>query len=126
MRTVAANNVDAPAAAHDHLVPCEQGLMRERVAEALVEVHHHLCDAALGGRYPPSIGRKTELLPQGRLNAVADEDFAFDFRGLHCFVADKLDLEHVLLFRSDMLESADKFARAQQESPFQRVQSRGI
>ncbi len=82
MRAVAADNVDTPAAAHDHFMPREHGFMRERIAEAFVEVHHHFGDATLGGRYPPLIDPKAELLAQGRLNAVAVEDFAFDFRGL--------------------------------------------
>src|SRR5437762_1649799 len=126
MRTVATDDVDAPATAHDHFVPCEHGLMRERAAEAFVEVHHHLGDAALGRRYPPSIDAKSELLAQGRLDAVAVEDFAFDFRGLECFVADKLDLEDVLILRSDMLEGADELARAQEKLPFQRLQGPGV
>ena len=84
--------------------------MRKRVAETLVEVHHHLCDAALGRRYPPAVGPETELRAQRRLNAVAVEDFAFDFRGLQCLVADQLDFEDIAVVRADMLERTDKFA----------------
>src|SRR6266478_7388850 len=125
MGAVAADNVDAPAAAQEHFMPREHSFVRERIAEALVEVHHHFGDAALGGRYLPPIDAKAELLAQGRLNAVAVENFAFDFRGLHRFVADKLNFENVPVFWSDMLEDADKLAGAQQELPFQRLQSRG-
>src|SRR6266852_4258272 len=108
MRTVAADNVDAPFAAHKHLVPCEHRLMRKRVAETLVEIHHHFCDAVFGRWYPPPIAAKTELRTEGRLNAVAVERLAFDGRGLVRFVADQLDLEHVLVVRTDMFEGADE------------------
>ena len=64
MRAVAAYDLDAPAAAHDHLVPGEQGRMGQRIAASSIKIDHHLGDAALGRRNAPRIGRQAELPPQ--------------------------------------------------------------
>ena len=123
---VATNGADTPFAGPEHRVPGEQGLMREGRAEILVEVHHHLGDAALGRRNSPPVGAEPELLEKGRLDAVAIEDFAFNLRGFHGLVGDQLDFESVLLVRPHMLEGADELPRTPQKLPFQRLQSVGI
>src|SRR5262249_52427207 len=105
---ITADGADTPFTCHEHRVPGEQGLMREGRAEILVEVHHHLGDAALGRRDSPPVGAEPELLEERRLDAVAIEDFAFNLRGLHGLVADQLDFEDVLLVRPHMLEGADE------------------
>jgi hypothetical protein len=61
----------------------------------LVEVHHHLSDAALGGRNPALVEAEPELLAKRGLHALAVEKLAFDFGGLQRFVADQLDLEDI-------------------------------
>ena len=54
-------------------------------------------------------------MAQRRLNAVAVENFTFDFGGLYGLVADKLYFERVLIIGPDMPESADELPGLEQE-----------
>ncbi len=51
---------------------------REGAGKAAVEFDHHLSDAEFGGPGFPAIRGEAGVLADGRLNAGAVEDFAFD------------------------------------------------
>jgi hypothetical protein len=126
MAAIAAYRLNAAFTAHQHAVPCRHGFVAQRRAEAPIKIRHHFGDAALGRRDAPVVGSEPELVAQRGLHAVAVEDFALDLRGLHGFFADQLDLEAVLVVRSDMLQDPQNFAGPQQELPLERLQGGGI
>ena len=126
MSTIATDDIDAPVAAHQHLVPSKHCIVRERGIEIFVEIDHHFRDAAFRGRHRTAVLAQTELPLQGRLDAVAVENFAFNLRSLERFIAYELDFEGVLILGANMLEGADELARAQQKVTLQRLQSLGI
>ncbi len=82
-------------------------------------VRYPLGDAVLGCVDACVVALQPELLAKRALDAVASEDFAFDFRGLHGLVADKLDFEHVPVILADMLEGAQELPGFDQEFTFE-------
>ena len=120
MRAVAADDLDFPIVAHDDPVPVEQHVMCQRFGETFVEAHHHFGDAVLGRVDIACRRAQAELLTQRTLDALAPQDFAFNFRGFDRFLADKLDFEHVPVILADMLESAQKLAGFDEKLGFRR------
>src|SRR4029077_10893582 len=113
--------LDAATSGHDHLVPGEQGLMCQRIGEALVEIDHHRSYAALRRRYASFFRCQSELLTKRSLQAFPVEEFALDGRRLQSLVADELDPERVAFGRADMPEGAEELAGAQQELALRRL-----
>src|ERR1700674_378482 len=123
MSTIATDDIDAPIAAHQHLVPSEHRLVRERRIEIFVEIDHHFRDATFRGRHRTVVLSQTELPLQGGLDTVAVENFAFNLRSLERFIAYEVNFEDVLILGGHMLEGADELARAQQEVTLQGLKS---
>src|SRR5437660_12305729 len=113
MRPIAPDALDGLVATHQHLVPRTKRLAVQRGCEVLIEIQHHLRDAALGWADARLLHSESELLTERGLHAVAVENLALDFRGLDRLLANQLDLKCLLIVRSNMLIGPDELARAQ-------------
>jgi hypothetical protein len=105
MRAIAPNRPDRGIAAHEHAVPIEQGFIGEHAGKILMEIDHHLRDAALGGRDARSLRVEAKLMAQGSLNAFPIEDFPFDLRSLDRLFADQFDAQPICSSRPICLKT---------------------
>ena len=87
-------------------MPLKEEGMVERHIDSPVEVHHHLGDALFGWRDFTVVGSEAEILANGRLEAVAIEDFALDLRRIQRLIADELDDELLLVIFADVTNRA--------------------
>jgi len=64
---------DIPTALHQHFVPGEEHLVRERLRESAVRVDHHFSDALLCRRQPPVLRGETKLCTDRGLDTLIGE-----------------------------------------------------
>jgi hypothetical protein len=126
MRAIAPNRPDRGIAAHEHAVPIEQGFIGEHAGKILMEIDHHLRDAALGGRDARSLRVEAKLMAQGSLNAFPIEDFPFDLRSLDRLFADQFDAQPILLVSTYMFEDPHDLAGPKPEQTLELFQSARI
>ena len=122
MLAVFADHRQSGALAHQHPVPGPQRCVIHGRSERAAEGHHHLGYAGLGGRDSPPVAAQSELAPDRRLHRGPVEDFAFDRRGVECFVTQPLDPQVGLILVREMAPSAHPPAGLVQESSLQRRQ----
>jgi hypothetical protein len=106
MRTVSSYGFVKLVTAHQMVVPDEQNRIIKRVCKALVKICHHARDTELSGRNMSAFRPEAKLVAQGRLDAVAVENFPFDFCGFDRFFADQLNTQGIWNTLTNVLKSA--------------------
>ena len=126
VRSVDADGFQIPPSGCEHAVPPEQAFVRERSGEAAVEIRHHVGNALFGGGNSAAVGIEPEISPDGRLDAVAVEKLALDFRGLDRLVADQVHGKSALIVLTDVAEGTQQKPAAKQEPCFPGFEDRPV